>query len=379
MRHVSDDAVAAEPAGRRRLIRRAATVGGARVAADRAGAAPWRRSRAVVRTIVALAISGALTVAFVVPLFRRIDLFPVPYLMHPALRTSALAIGFVLPLVDAALVWLWGAWAVSRILRRIEARWWEERAPARRRFSRAAPWLLVVVTIPPAVLAAISARDDVPTGFGAAYRDACSGCHSDRRALSYLRSPEAWKLTIERHRRFAGARLSEAQAAAALAYLTEKRSASGAELFRFKCLGCHEEATIRAPRPPAEWARIIERTARFNPFQLSPMEARELLAYIEASSLAGPAAATPAADRQRMFETACGQCHTLDVALLSGIDDAAWPAILVRMADKAPAVISEDDARGLAPWILAARRDPDAFRHRVPHNSGTPFFRQLAK
>lgn len=334
---------------------------------------------AAARIGAALVLSGVLTVAFVVPVFRRIDLYPVPYLLHPSLRSWSLGIAFLVPLIDALLVWLWGAWALSRLFQ--WAGWRVTRGPAqagvrRRRFSRAAPWLLVVVSIPPAVLAAMSFRSDVPTAFGATYRQACSGCHSERRALSYLRSREAWVLTIERHRRFAPGSFTDAEAAAALAYLTEMRSATGGDLFRLKCLVCHAEGAIRTPRDPAEWARIIDRTARFNPFQLSPMEGRELLDYIGTSPLAGP---PPAADdagaaQKQLFETACAQCHTLDVALLPGIEDASWPAILARMAAKAPAVISEDEARSLAPWILAMRRDPDRFRHLVPHNSPAPFF-----
>jgi mono/diheme cytochrome c family protein len=218
----------------------------------------------------------------------------------------------------------------------------------------------------------------VRTDFGASFRGACGGCHPAERALAFRRSPEAWALTIERHRHFAPDHFDDAGVEAALDYLTAARSLSGADLFRVKCLACHREGTIDGTRSAGDWERIVDRISRYHPFFISPMEKRDVTDYLLSGRLTQSTASSEAESARRsLFADGCGRCHTLDIILTEGISDDAWPDILERMAGKVPGLMDKDKAVALADWIIRWRRNPDAFAQNFPHHRPDLFFKEV--
>jgi hypothetical protein len=338
----------------------------------------------MMRWVLAAGVSAVFTILVVVPIFLRIDLIPVRVLAHPAFSANAMTLSYVVPLFDAVLVWLWATWALWRVggwwARRRAAKAAGEPAPVRRSgwIARAAFYALALVTVIPVLLGAMTLPTDVQAGFGVSYRRACGSCHPAERALSFLRSPEAWALTIERHRYYAPERFDDADVEAALDYLVAKRSLSGADLFRVKCLSCHREGAIHEARSPVDWERIVDRLSRYNPFYISPMEKRDLVDYLVSGWLTRKVHRDEEElSRRTVFEEGCGRCHTLGVILTEGIADEAWPGILERMANKVPGLMHEEEARALADWIIAWREDPEAFARAFPHHGAELFFKEV--
>jgi len=179
---------------------------------------------------------------------------------------------------------------------------------------------------------------------------------------------------------YAQGRLSDGQAESALQYLVLLRSWSPDKLFKIKCLACHGNAFRRTLRSEDDWQRIINRISRFNGFFLTRMQAESILEHIRTSPLLDPSEqpSTGAGDPQDamrvLYETRCVQCHTLDIILLPQIPDSAWVDILIRMGEKSPWLISAQEALEMEPWILSMRRDPNRFRHEVPHQTRSLFF-----
>ncbi len=339
------------------------------------------RPATLIRWTLASAVSAAITILVVMPIVLRIDLVPVRVLAHPALASDAMTLSYLVPVFDAVLAWLWGTWALERVARM----WMRRRASGSRseqsavvpsgRFARATFALLALVTVVPAVLAAMALPPDITSGFGAEYRSACGSCHPSERALAFLRSREAWELTVQRHRHYAPDRFDDESVRAALEYLVAKRSLSGTDLFRVKCLVCHRESAIREARPAVEWQRIVDRISRFHPFFISPMEKSELSEHLSSGTLAKAVDWSPdESSRRELLEEGCARCHTLGVILSEGIEDEAWPEILERMAGKAPSLMREDEARELADWIVEWRGDPEGFASSFPHHRPDLFF-----
>jgi len=129
-------------------------------------------------------------------------------------------------------------------------------------------------------------------------------------------------------------------------------------------------------RTEQEWARLIDRISRFNPFFLTGMHAESVRFYLAGTKLVEPAPRAGAdADRERraLYETRCGTCHTLDVILAPTLNDADWPALLRRMDAKAPGLAAGRPSAELADWIRNARANPDRFRAEAPHQSRSIF------
>ncbi len=340
------------------------------------------------RWILSFIIASILSFAYILPALQTVDLFPINT-FHAGFffkrsQNTLLLLHALLPYFNAFLAFLWFFWLFARIpIWFLGSGGHGQRRSGRSLVSYRTLRLLLmgallVITLPSVILLAwrvpalLEAR-----GHQRAFRSTCSMCHSAQRPLHFIRSQQAWAITIDRMKTYAGDRMSTEQAEAALAYLVLLRSASPETLFRIKCLACHDDAFTRTTRTPDDWARLVDRLARFNGFYLTQMQAESILEHIRAVPLMwGPETLSPGLDdtARVLYESRCVHCHTLDIILLPGIADEDWGLLLARMSEKAPWLATVQEARGLEPWIVRMRQDPDRFRHEVPHQSSELFW-----
>jgi len=335
------------------------------------------------RWVLSLIIATVLSTEIILPALQTVDLFPIntfhaTFFFKTSQKTLSLPYAF-LPYFNTFLAFLWLFWFFAQIPVWILGSGGQGRGtPGRALFrSRKLGFLLlgalILFTVPSVILFALT----IPSLHGSReyaqdFRSTCSRCHSEKRPLHFVRSHQAWALTVDRMKSYAGDRMSEAQAEAALAYLVLLRSASPERLFRIKCLACHDDAFKRTPRAADDWERLVDRLARFNGFYLTQMQTESVLAYIQAAfPMDEPERLSPGSDRAArvLYETRCVHCHTLDIILLPGIANDDWGPLLARMSEKAPWLATVQESRGLEPWIIRMRQDPDRFRHEVPHQS----------
>ena len=345
-----------------------------------------RRGSRLLRRGVSLLISGCLTVAIFFPVASRLDLFPanIVYagLFFKFHQMALLPVSVLLPYLFSFLFFYWTCRGCSALWCRIaagsgrpagvEKPSGKRKGVVRRSVGFLARGAVLLATVLALLSAGWAGYNHASTGEAGTFNRVCSQCHPARRALSRIRSNQAWQLKIERMREKAPDRISPEEGHAAHAYLLSVRSWTDRQLFEIKCGVCHRDPLRHGARSRDEWRRIVTRAARFNPFFLSPMHVESILAYLDTTDRVLPAPGgveAPEKRAQALFETRCVQCHTLDVVLLPGLDGADWESILRRMDGKAPGLVKGADSTVMAPWIRSMREDPDRFRHAVPHHT----------
>jgi len=198
------------------------------------------------------------------------------------------------------------------------------------------------------------------------YQARCRGCHRSENVLPLCitRGPQRWDEIVGRMRTRYKVSLGDGQAADVAAYLKLIGSYSDAQLFRAKCLRCHDERRLRdTPRTAARWDQIVDRVARVSPFAFRPDWTRQVKRHARRELARQPEAGSADAARDR-FEQKCGGCHSLDLATRG-----ATPAVLRRMAAKVEGQISDADLSLIAPYIKTLPvKEPGAFRALFPHD-----------
>jgi len=77
------------------------------------------------------------------------------------------------------------------------------------------------------------------------------------------------------------------------------------------------------------------------------------------------------------YENMCIQCHMLNIISSPDLQNADWGNLLIRMQEKAPDLLSQDEALALLPFIEGIRKDPGLLAREIPHHSARVFFGRL--
>lgn len=126
----------------------------------------------------------------------------------------------------------------------------------------------------------------------------------------------------------------------------------GKRIFEKRCQKCHDLPDPGKP-PPDGWPKRLDLMARFA--RLKPDEKAQVLEYLQSHAKRAVKTVSLAEER-RLFEEKCSLCHTLDRVFLIPLTDESRRHIVLRMRERAPDWISEEEARLILDYLSRAPR-----------------------
>lgn len=137
--------------------------------------------------------------------------------------------------------------------------------------------LIVAVLLAGRVIVSAQGTTNLPTGSGVdTVRAACLGCHGPELILQQRLTRTGWEREIDKMVRWGAPVQTDADRALVLSYLTrlavpesmsdgpDAAEQRGAEIFRDRCLSCHQTELVRQQRLTATgWAREVEKMMRW--------------------------------------------------------------------------------------------------------------------
>ena len=140
--------------------------------------------------------------------------------------------------------------------------------------------LITALTILMVVMVSFSAfaqeKDDSGKLKGKSLFDTkCKKCHPTIKATSRTKSPDGWKITVDRMMKKNPDWISEAEAKEITAYLSSK------SLFDKKCIKCHgaNRATTKT-KDLNGWTSTVNRMKKKNPEWINKDEAKQIIDYL---------------------------------------------------------------------------------------------------
>ncbi|MDP7112864.1 MAG: hypothetical protein QGH45_12920 [Myxococcota bacterium] len=216
-------------------------------------------------------------------------------------------------------------------------------------------------------------RIGTATGMGV-FADTCGQCHVRSRPLFFVKTPAEWRTTLARMRSLEGAPLDEEEAEQVLAFLCGMRSFSDRWIFRTRCQRCHRGGTGSwGDRPVEDWARVVDRMARWSPHYYRPQIREQLVSHLERTRSAPDATLGLDGDTYRSFaslDAACSPCHSVarQASRVVGLSADERRELLQQMERKRPVPWSAAELETLAAAYDQLLAD-EALRTRVlPHD-----------
>ena len=200
----------------------------------------------------------------------------------------------------------------------------------------------------------------------------CGTCHRAVRPLGYVKSPSSWVQTLERMIRKDPGWISPEEGKKIHAYLVERRSYQGKDLYRAKCLICHlGDRLMGKHEAPVSWYGLLGRMHRENPFFLTIDDVTQLNAFISQKKGAEDEKRfVPFLESARQFEIKCGRCHFLKKALHAKLTVNQWREFLSSHRGKSPRLLgAETTSDRFIKFVQSLReREPTWFERHFPHD-----------
>ena len=205
-----------------------------------------------------------------------------------------------------------------------------------------------------------------------AFESRCSSCHPATAALSYVRTPDDWRSSLE-STCFGLADLEQAEQDEIVSFVTGMRSFSDTWVFRTRCQRCHVSASMYAwdDRHPEDWEMIIDRVARYSPFYYNSSIQKQIARHLSDAYRDDSGGAPDARTSQSLrILRACTSCHffSRNAEAYEDVSDAAAVALVRRMNERMTTPVSESDVQEAARLWRNAVRDGEALGTLVPHD-----------
>ena len=217
-----------------------------------------------------------------------------------------------------------------------------------------------------------------PTGAITFFRT-CDQCHGLNRPLNFNHTAAIWEITVDRMIRHAPVLdmpFPVDKRNDIIGFLCAIRSYSDRRLMLSKCYLCHTPMRLFGhPRTRAEWALIVDRIQRKNPFHITPRQAEQIVAHLcrrKKWTLEDPPRDSESMrelDIRVRFQEKCATCHTMDIVLMPHIQVDDWESILRRMSGKSPEFISPEESLSFFPLIESYLGHSETFYHAFPHST----------
>ena len=196
----------------------------------------------------------------------------------------------------------------------------------------------------------------------------CGTCHPSTRAHRYAKSNAEWRRTVDRM-------LAKDPALAAgvdartreriVAVLTRRRTPSGEALFAVRCDRCHAGSVVDPylSLDAEALTLLLRQHVRQKNFAIQTWEGERVIDAVlkrrrDIGTVDPPG---DAGARQRLFQRACGTCHTarfLYGEMCDPPQDAGeWESVVVRMREKSPSLFDAEEAGVLTAASIEACAD----------------------
>ena len=240
------------------------------------------------------------------------------------------------------------------------------------RSSPRSPWFLRIIT--GLVLTAVGAQVALYAYEDLSWRmepdlqlqqDRCGSCHDADLPRTFAKSPSGWRRTVEamigsgrdgRPRPAASAAVKERIAG----LLIRRRSAGGDLLFKLRCGSCHSTSRLDpyASLSPGALSLLVKQHVLQYNHAVQTWEGRLIAEAVLARRSKGDGSKSARSARiELLYEKACGSCHTVSFRYRTMCPqmttDKGWTALVNRMREKAPVLVSRED---LQPLTARARR-----------------------
>lgn len=127
----------------------------------------------------------------------------------------------------------------------------------------------------------------------------CSACHSLSRALSVIKDPQAWAITIKRMERYSKGAITNQDAKELIAFHIARQQKE-IDAFRNTCTKCHSDARINSrSMSEKQWLATIKRMQRKAPKLITDEKVALIAAYFHRRELT----------MARIFYDKCRLCH----------------------------------------------------------------------
>ena len=210
----------------------------------------------------------------------------------------------------------------------------------------------------------------------AVHASECGRCHERSLPLYYVKSPDAWRRTVDTHVDIERVDLTEPERAALIGFLTSMRSFSDHWTFRTRCQGCHG-STWREwePRTAEDWQGVVARS----PYYYRADVADQIGRFLASQGLVGGAGGLldlrpERAEEVRDVVRYCGFCHSVSYEAdryleHAAADDGELERMVERMNDKIHLGLRMDEAtmRDVTRSYVELIGD-DRFDRLVPHD-----------
>jgi hypothetical protein len=123
----------------------------------------------------------------------------------------------------------------------------------------------------------------------------------------------------------------------------------GQELFITECSICHSLDRIMTPRSVSSWEKVINEMVRMAEPRISPAEAAQILSYL--SQTHTPRTINVGADASPA-ERYCLGCHSIDDIYNNNLTTTGWRVVVERMSGYAPDIIPADQIDSIVNYLF---------------------------
>jgi hypothetical protein len=238
----------------------------------------------------------------------------------------------------------------------------------------------VVATLLPMTLVFAAASPQISRSNApgrAVFEAKCGGCHFRSLSLSFTKTPNEWRSTVDRMKTKTGA-ISDTDADLIAAFLGENRSTGPYHVLRTRCLRCHGSThTTWEKRPEQQWTDMVHRMGRWSPAYF-PLTEQARLSQ-ELSERYGDDMATVGESKEdwdRFAELAdrCQDCHSVswNSDRFRDADFDETRRMVVRMSTKLVEPLKPDEIDRFTQDYRDLMADPERFDRLFPHDRPIP-------
>lgn len=190
----------------------------------------------------------------------------------------------------------------------------------------------------------------------------CSTCHTLERVLIAGKDETAWRKTILEMSKKEGSQITEDEVEKLVEYHVERQKREQ-EIFEKDCCQCHcLKRSLTKQMTPSEWRKTIRRMQKKAPETIGDEDIDLLVNFHIRSQrtkmwrMLNASLGREPVSSVDLFMTKCSTCHTLERALITTKDEAAWRKTILEMRRKEGSKITEDEAERLAEYHVERQK-----------------------